>query len=173
MGCNCCGKPTYAASFTGLDVGVIIGSPIAELIGSATRKVRLLKMVISGTADTAFDLDLQLIKESSPSTGGTSTTATAVPLDSEFSPATAVFKGYTVSPTPGTPVGTIASAVLSLALAPAIVPAPIMFDFSRLPILERPTLHTDQECLMLDLGTASDHTSLDIYAWWTEEPLNT
>src|SRR5262245_3679346 len=102
MSCNCCGRPTFGASLTALNVGVIIGAPIAELIGSATRKVRLLKMIISGTADTAFDLSLSLVKESSPSTGGTSTTATAVPFDSAFPAATAVFNGYTVAPTPGT-----------------------------------------------------------------------
>jgi hypothetical protein len=132
-------------------------------------------MVISGTEATALATnDLRLVKQSTASTGGTATTATNVPFDSANAAATAVFKGYTVAPTQGTILGAIAVAKLSLVLATTVTPAPIRFDFQALPAGSRPTLHTAAETLTLDLNgaTPADAPSLDIYAWWTEEPLN-
>lgn len=167
-------RRSYAAALTALNAGTGATTNLAELIGSATRKVRLLKVAVSGTILTAAeDWDLQLRKQSTADTGGTPVAATAVPLDSVNDAASAVFKGYSAAPTAGTLVGVIGVAKLPLAIAPAIVAAPIVFDFSGLPAVERPTLHGIAETLALAANgvTPAHASSVDIYAWWTEEPL--
>ena len=99
MACGGSGR-TYGASLPGLLPGVAATFAIAELDGSATKKIRLLKMVVSGSELTAIAVnDLRLTKMSSISTGGTATTGVATPFDTAFPAPTAVFRGFTVAPT--------------------------------------------------------------------------
>jgi hypothetical protein len=172
---GCCGSQTYMAAFTALNAGTDPTTLLFELVGSATKKVRLLRIVISGTiATTAEDWDLQLTKQSTASTGGTSTSATVVPTDSDNNAGTAVFKGFTVAPTAGTLVGVMAVAKLPLAIAPAIVQTPLIFEFSNVPGRSRPTLHTAAETLGIRANAVDpgNTTSIDCYAFWEEMPLN-
>ena len=48
------------------------------------------------------------------------------------------------------------------------------FNFQFLPASSRPTLHTAAEAFGVDFNgaTPANAPNLDIYAWWTEEPLN-
>jgi hypothetical protein len=116
-----------------------------------------------------------LTKLSSISTGGAATTATAVPFDSQFPAATAVFKGFTTAPTGGgVVVGAIAVQKLSLLLIATNLGTAVEFNFQFLPAASRPTLHTAAEAFGVDFNgaTPANAPNLDIYAWWTEEPLN-
>jgi hypothetical protein len=64
---------------------------------------------VYGTQTTAGAVNILLVKRSTANTAGTSTTLTAVPLDSLNSAATATVRSYTANPTLGTTVGTIYS----------------------------------------------------------------
>jgi hypothetical protein len=86
-----------------------------------------------------------------------------------------VFRGFTVAPTGGgTVIGAIAVQKLSLLLIATNLGTAVEFDFEKLPATQRPTLHTAAQAFALDFNgaTPANAANLDIYAWWTEEPLN-
>jgi hypothetical protein len=100
---------TYTAAFTGL-VPAATATDIMTITGSATKVVRVTKVVITATQTTQSVVETLLIKRSAANTGGTSTTATAVSHDSLDGAATATVRGYTANPTTlGAAVGTIVS----------------------------------------------------------------
>ena len=171
-----CGARMYGASLPGLLAGTAATFAIAELDGSATKKLRLAKVVVSGSELTAIAVnDLRLTKLSSISTGGTATIGTAVPFDSANPAATGVFRGFTVAPTGGgVVVGAIAVQKLSLLLIATNLGTAVEFNFQFLPLGSRPTLHTAAEAIGIDFNgaTPANAPNLDIYAWWSEEPLN-
>lgn len=104
-------KATYRAStIIPLVAAVTVNVPIFNIIGSATKTITVKRITVSGMTLTAVGyFAINVEKLSTASTAGTSTTLVAVPLDSAASAATAVVKAYTVAPTKGTLVGTIAS----------------------------------------------------------------
>ena len=171
-----CGGRTYGASLTGLLPGVAATFAIAELDGSATKKIALAKIVVSGSELTAIaQNDLRVTMLSSISTGGTASVATAVPFISTNPAATAVFRGFTLAPTGGGVVtGAIAVQKISLLLIATVLGPAIVFDFQLLPIASRPTLINAAQAIGIDFNgaTPANAPNLDIYAWWTEAPLN-
>lgn len=172
-----CGAKMFGASLPGLLPGTAATFAIAELDGSATKKVRLAKIVVSGSELTAIAVnDLRLTKLSSISTGGTATAATAVPFASNYGvAATAAFRGFTVAPTGGgVVVGAIAVQKLSLLLIATNLGTAVEFNFQLLPLASRPTLLTAAEAFGIDFNgaTPANAPNLDVYAWWSEEPLS-
>ena len=172
-----CGARTFGAGLAALAPGTSPTFAIAELDGSATKKIRLLRIAVGGTELTALAVNnLRLTKLSSISTGGVATIATVVPFDSANAGlATGVFRGFTTAPTGG---GTIIGAITSYKLVTDLVTlnpiATVTFDFSTLPPASRPTLTTAAQAFALDFNgaTPANAPNLDVYAWWTEEPLN-
>jgi hypothetical protein len=177
---SCAAGRTYGASLTALNPGTAATAAIAELDGSATKKIRLLKVVVSGSEATAIAVnDLRLTMLSSISTGGTATTATNTAFDplnqTGVNAPTAVFRGFTVAPTGGgVVVGAIAVQKLSLLLITTNLGTAVEFNFQLLPPTSRPTLHTAAQAIGIDFNgaTPANAPNLDIYAWWTEVPLN-
>ena len=175
-----CGARTYGASLPGLLPGTAATFAIAELDGSATKKIRLAKVVVSGSELTAIAVnDLRITMLSSISTGGTATTAVATAFDpiNQTGPnaPTAVFRGFTLAPTGGgVVVGAIAVQKLSLLLIATNLGTAVEFNFQFLPLASRPTLHNATQAFGIDFNgaTPANAPNLDIYAWWTEEPLN-
>ena len=170
-----CGPNTYGAALSALLPGTAATFAIAELDGSATKKIRLLRIAIGGTELTPLGVnDLRLTKLSSISTGGAATTATAVPFLATLPAATAIFRGFTTAPTGG---GVVLGALAVIKLVTDLVTVnpvgTITIDFSTLPLGSRPTLNNATEALALDFNGATNRAmNLDIYAWWTEQPLN-
>lgn len=104
---------------------------IFALTGSATKTVRVTRVACSGIATATGSQVLHLVKRSTADAGGTSTTLNAVKLDSNNGAATATGKAYTVNPvTPGTTVGTLRAASLTLATSttPAVADR-LVWDF--------------------------------------------
>lgn len=93
--------PTYQAVF---DVTGPIGQA-ATILGSATATICISNIFFTTPGAT---VELTIRKQSTASTGGTSTVVTGVPLSSTNAAATAVVRQYTVAPTPGTLVGNLA-----------------------------------------------------------------
>jgi len=104
-------KRTYRAStIIPLVAAVTVNVPFFNIIGSATTTVRIRRIRVSGMTLTAVGyFTINVEKLSTASTGGTSTVLVATPLDSADAAATAVSRAYTVAPTKGALVGTLAS----------------------------------------------------------------
>ena len=104
-------KQTFRAStIVPLVTAVTVNVPFFNIIGSASKTITVKRITVSGMTITAvayFTINVE--KLSAASTGGTSTTLAAVPLDSANSAATAVVKAYTAAPSKGALVGTVAS----------------------------------------------------------------
>lgn len=75
--------------------------------GSSTKTVYIRKIHWKQSNIGSASHNIYLIKRSTANSGGTSSAITAVPLDSNFSSATASGVYYTANPTTGTSVGTI------------------------------------------------------------------
>jgi len=172
---SCCGLRTYGAALTGLVPGVAATFAIAELDGSANKKIRLNRIAFSGTQVVAIVIqNLRLTKLSSISTGGTATIATNVPFDSANTvAATAVFRGFTVAPTGGGVVlGAIANQRYFMDIPTTLMAAPeeVVWDFTSLPFKARPTLNNAAEAFAIDINGATPAQAdiFDIYAWWSE-----
>lgn len=127
-------KSTYRAStIIPLVITGTVDKVFFNIIGSATRKVTVKRIRVSGMSLTAVAyLTINAIKNSTASSGGTSSTLVTVPLNTGTAAGTAVVKAYTADPTNGTLVGIIASwrALWQATTAAAAgVPADHIFNF--------------------------------------------
>src|SRR5260221_11992941 len=124
-------KATYVAS--GNVVPVTGATDLVTIIGSATKLVKLMRVIFSGTIVTAaINGSVSLVKRSTADTAGTSTAPTIIPLDSNNAAATAVLAAYTANPTLGNTVGTIWQAKYLYQIAASGNPTVLMIDFSQL-----------------------------------------
>jgi hypothetical protein len=115
---------------------------IVTLYGSATKTVRILRIVLNSTQNTIGINDWFIVKRSTANTGGTSAAVTAVPLDSNFAAPTATNLRYTANPTAlGTVVGNVAIVnIVSPPTAPGTSGTsyiPYVFDFTNNPLVIR------------------------------------
>lgn len=123
-------RTRYRAGKIGL---VLAATPttVVSIIGSATKRIRVLRITVSGAAATASQIiPVTVAMYSTANTGGTATTQALVPTDSTFSAATAVVSQYTANPTTGTLVGVVAAETAVFALATAAAQPGIVFDFT-------------------------------------------
>ena len=96
---------TYSAAIVGL-ASAITATDIFTITGSATKTVRVTRIVVNGVQTTAAQVNVLIIKRSTANTAGTSTAPTRVSYDSTNAAATATVLAYTANPTLGTAVGT-------------------------------------------------------------------
>lgn len=107
-------RATYC--FRVLDHTPVAGATdVLTLRGSATKRVKVTRIKVIGTATAASQLDLYITKRTAANTGGTSTAPTISPRDSNNPTATAAGALYSANPTAlGTGVG-IEGTILFLA----------------------------------------------------------
>lgn len=177
---GCCGARAYGAAAVGFAPGTSPTFALAELDGSATKRIRLLRAGFSGTVASAVAVqNLRLTKLSAISTGGVAVTPAVVPFNSTPAVAgTGVVKAFTTAPTGGgTVIGAIAAARLLLDVITTLMSPPelVEWDFSSLPANSRPTLNDATEAFALDYNGATPANAqvVTAYFWWTEEPLQT
>lgn len=91
---------TYRATF---NVTAVAGQAVV-ISGSASKTVYIKEIFFTKPSGAVI---LTGVKQSTATTGGTSTAVTAVPLDSANAAATASTLQYTAAPTPGTSVGEV------------------------------------------------------------------
>lgn len=109
-------KPTYSASrFVAGATGL---NDVCTLTGSATKNIRVRRVVVSGLANAVVSEPIQINKYSTLPVGGAGGLMTGVPYDSTNSlsgstsnAATAIADVWTTSPTPGTLVGALADII--------------------------------------------------------------
>lgn len=162
-------KATYTAA--GTVVPVTGATDLVTIIGSASKLVRLLRVIFSGTIlTTAINGSVSMIKRSAADTGGTSTAPTIVPLDSSNTPATAVLAAYTANPTAlGTAVGTIWQA--KYLYQPAATNSPVMLTMDFQGMAQAATLRGVAQQLALNLNAVAFASagSVDYTFVFTEE----
>jgi hypothetical protein len=160
---------TYSAtvSFT----APATATDILTITGSASKAVRIAKIMVSCTQTTAGLGTFYLLKRSTANTGGTSTILTAVPHDSQNNAATAVIRAYTVNPTAlGTLVG-------NMAIFKKEFPAPAFANSDVNPLVlvfggnsQGITLRGTGEILCLNLNSITQTGNIiAITITWTEE----
>lgn len=167
-------KPSYAASLTIKTATAAGTAPFASIYGSATKTIRVQRIIVSGTCATAAVYgDIIVKKTSAVISGGTATALTAVPKDSSSSTSTATnINYYTVLPTPGTVVGAIASQTVFLPITgtPAVDVKPVIFDWTTQGMNEAPVLRGIAQGLELNFGTTTTNApTLTITFEFTEE----
>ena len=99
-------RQTYSAYKHNL-VAPSSATDVFTITGSASKIIRVLELRVSGYQTTAGVINLHVIKRSAANSGGTATTQTATPHDSNNAAATATVQAYSVNPTTlGAAVGT-------------------------------------------------------------------
>ena len=164
-------KATYRSGIQGL-VTVTAATDVATLTGSATKTIRVLRVGVSGSIQTAAQyVDVALIKRITVDTGGASTAPTVVPLDSTDSPGTGVFTAYTGNPTVNDATLRVVSSAryfAALTGTPALTGAQIEFTFGdkngRAMVLRGIT-----QQLAVNLNVTANAGTFDIWYEWTEE----
>lgn len=146
---------------------------IFTLTGSSTKVIRVKRIGVSGSATNPATRDLLVIKRSTANTGGTSTTPSVVPLDSDDVAGTAVFRAYTANPTVGTSIGEIRRFKLVIPQAVPLggVGASRVEDFTFADLGQKSVvLRGTSEVLSINMnGVTLTGGSMDCFIEWTEE----
>ncbi len=144
---------------------------IVGVIGSASKRVRVLRFAVSGRATQANQLDVQLVKRSTADTGGTPSALAAVAHDSNDGAASATCNSYGAAPTAGTLVGAIRAQQINLsATGSGGAAVPAEFDFGTAND-KAVVLNSGSEGLYLNLNGATmpAGTVLNVFVEWSEE----
>ena len=143
---------------------------IFTITGSASKTIRITKIVVSGLATTAGQLNPLLVRRSAANTGGTSTAPTPLKRDTNDAAASATLALYTANPTVGTAVGTLDSCRLFLALATA-TPYACRFEFG-VNNDKMLILRGTSDILAINFAGAAVPAGgiVDIDVEWVEEP---
>jgi hypothetical protein len=160
-------EQTYSASITNLGVAST-PTDIFTIIGSASKTVKVRKIVFTASKTANAIFDVLIIKRSTANTGGTSTTPTLVPHVSTNSAATAVVRAYTANPTLGTAIGTLKALKAWIIGGVTAAPHILEIDFKEQPI----TLIGVAELLSINLnstGTTVAGNQMNISIEFTEE----
>ncbi len=163
-------KPTYSVGISGF-TPVATPTDFWQIIGSASKTVRVTRIAVSGWATAAIAVDLLLIKRTTASTGGTPTAPTICPHDSSDGAATAVVNSFAANPGAlGTTAGTLRAAKHNLGAAGNA--GTVAWDFTTRNskgIVLRGV--AQQLCLNWNGIAVPAGTLLDIDVEFTEEPL--
>jgi len=159
-------RQTYSAEIS--DLAAPGNGDQFVISGSASKVIRITRIELSGVQTTAGVNDWRLAIRSTADTGGTSTTLTAVPHDSNNAAATASVKSYTVVPTAGTLVGYIRGAKIFMGTSSGSSTDRLIWDFGDRPA-QCPVLRGTAQSLALYNDAALTGASMYISIEWTEE----
>lgn len=125
-------KQTYSASRS-VDLATT-PTTVCSLSGSATKQVRVRRILFSGVASAQMSEPVSIIKRSTATTTGVSALVTAVPYDSANAAGTGVAEIYTTNPTTaGTLVGQLADVLIAFAnYTTGVVASAYEFKFGEL-----------------------------------------
>lgn len=162
-------KATYSSSIAGLTTATT-ATDIFTISGSASKTIRITRLgfTLTTTSGSGISLNISLIKRSALDTGGTSTTQTNVPHDSNSAAGTAVVKAYTANPTAlGATVGSIRNIRYSVAASNTI--DLIEWTFGNRPA-QAIVLRGTAENLVINFNsTTVTGGTISIDIEWTEE----
>ena len=161
---------TYKACILGL-ASAVTATDIFTISGSSTKIIKLRDIQVTGLQSLASTIDMVVIKRSTPDSGGTSTTITAVPVNSNNAAATAVIKAYTANPTLGTLIGNMIATKIFVSDNSKSFTAPSDKTLLNVNPLWQPiTLNNANETIAINLnGVTVTGSSFDISIIWTEQ----
>jgi hypothetical protein len=144
---------------------------MVTVTGSATKTIRVLRIILSAIQTTGASQEFLIIKRSTANTGGTSTTATNVPFATSFAAATATVRAYTANPTTGTAVGTINVTKFFVPAGGTAQRNDYVFDFSNNGLYPGIVLSGTSEVLALNFNGAAlpGGLNVDCTIEWSEE----
>jgi hypothetical protein len=164
------GKATYTSILTGF-TPVATATDILTIGGSASKVIRIIRLHIWGTATTAGQYPLFVIKRSAANTAGTTATITPTLHDSGNGAAAAAVKNYTVNATGlGASAGTLRLVNLWLTTVTTQQTTHYIEEFGNRPgqaIVLRSA--TEFFCLNFNGVAVPAGTSLNIFIEHTEE----
>jgi len=145
-------KGTYA---TGANSFTLPATPsdVVEIKGSATKTVRIKRIVVSGVATTAKQWPLQVIRRAASIADGTAVTPVVAAFDTGDAAATAVVRHFTALGTPAAanPASSVLFARDLTLTAPATAAQPIVFEFATRGD-KALVLRGAADCIVLNLG---------------------
>jgi hypothetical protein len=161
-------RASYSAAVVNLSVANN-ATDFFTITGSGTSVIRIMKIVVDATQNTAGIRDVIAIKRSTANTGGTSTTLTNVNHDSTDAAASAVIRAYTANPTLGTAIGNVRAAKIFIGdtgkSGSANASSFLFFDGANKAM----ELRTANEVLALNFnGQTAAGNSFNIGIEWTE-----
>lgn len=168
-------KATYRAAVAAAFAAAAGTGLFFVITGSATKTVRIQKIVFSGPITATLQyIVVNAAKYSTAPTVGTIVTLTKVPLDSTSAASTlSLCQVYTAAPTAGTKVGDIATRRViaqSTTVNAAGLTEDIVFDFESNGESSTPILRGIAECLGLYFQAAPSASITGIIeVEWTEE----
>lgn len=164
-------KDTYATGAAGITPAAT-PSVIIEIKGSATRTVRIKKLVFQAVASTAKQWAVTLYRAAAAVTDGTPVTPVITEFDTSGAAATAVISHFTANPTPAAanPASSVVFVRDVTFTAPASAAEPYIIDFCQRQ--DKPfILRGAADCLCLTLGgsalTAGEKYSYSVE--WEED----
>ena len=160
-------KISYSASVSGF-APAASATDIMAIYGSGTKTIKITHIEIVGNTSAGAFQNVLAIKRSTTNTGGTPTTVTAVPHDSNDAGATATVQTYAANPSPlGTTVGNLRTSRMWIGLSSQT--NALAWDFTNRaakPIYLRGT----GEGLCINFGGSTVATpNFSIIIEWTEE----
>lgn len=162
-------KAMYAAGTAAFTLAAS-ATDIFELLGSASKTVKLLRLELSGVQTAAGIVTVNLIKRGAADSGGTAVNATIVPLDSSNAAGTAVARHYTANPTINNTVGNIVARKVLIPAAASVASNINNLLFDALAFGQPIVLRGAAESLAINLGGVTvTGGSAHVSALWTEE----
>lgn len=158
---------TYSAAISNLVVAAL-ATDILTISGSATTVVRVTNITVTATGSAGANANLTLVRRSTANTGGTSTTPTVIPYDSNDAAGTAVVRAYTVNPTLGTTVGTVRSIKQFVSGVVTAGPGIVQWEFGVRPAKPIVLRGVAQSLALNLVGVTITGGSYDIDVEWTE-----
>ena len=160
-------RSTYSAAAVGL-VPANSATDIFTIVGSSTKIIRVMSIVVTATQTTAAQRDVILLRRSTVNSGGTSSLTTIIPHDSTSPSAAAVVRSYTANPTVGTLSGNIRARKIFIGTTSGNSDEFVM-DFGVRPS-QAMVLRGANQLLAVNLnGTTSTGGNFNISIEWTEE----
>ena len=163
-------KPTFSTGSVGFTVPAT-PTDVVAIYGSATRTIRVLRVVVSGTAATAAQgIAVALIKRSTALTGGTAVVPVTAVFDSNSPAATASVAHYTALGTPGTSAGIVAARTVNFPITTSAFSDRIIVDFATNNAQGLVLRGTTQGLVVNLNGVAlANATTMSYEVVWTEE----
>lgn len=135
---------------------------------SATRYLYINEIHTNGTATAALVVNVNVIKRSTAASGGTPVAESIIPFSNNNPATVATAVGYTVSPTPGTAIGTIMSHKVAIGVqgnTASISDAEFLFGNKADQAIRIGNGHS----LCVNVAAAGAGASWAVYMKWTEQ----
>ncbi len=127
---NSTSKPTYSA--TGFVTPASSPTDVCSITGSATKTIRVRRVIVSGANSAAISEAVSIIKRSTANSAGAGSAMTQIPYNSANSAGTvAVAELWTGAPTLGTVVGVLADRYVLFGAPTSLAPG-MEFQFGQL-----------------------------------------